>query len=307
MAPRETRKLMGLLRLQRIFSTLQRYERLPLPRLKLYSRLSDRQLQNGLAAMIQHHLVFHLTSLEDGSTYYEANPRAAYYLVRSGKILHLVADRLGDYAAQIVETIMYLGHASIAHLENMPELQTRAPRPTNGVIHHEQNGVLKTEEDEDEPPHTNGNHVSPPKPPLFSTLKKLASHGYLMRVRDAHFQSPSDNYLEAQRIVSARADIKALKGKRNQEAVLQGINNLLEERTDADLSANFQINGLPRGVKRKRHGAAMSNGTNGDHAATEGTPDEFIDEEDEFDDSPMDVSYSVLYSFLESILPETKD
>lgn len=57
--------------------------------------------------MIQHHLVYHFTSVEDGITYYEANPQAAYYLVRSGKILQLIENRLGPYAAQVMEAILY--------------------------------------------------------------------------------------------------------------------------------------------------------------------------------------------------------
>lgn len=248
--------------------------------------------------MIQHHLVFHSTSLEDGFTYYEANPHAAYYLVRTGKILHLVADRLGDYAAQIMETVMYLGHASIAHLESMPELQTRMHRPTSGIAHNGENMAPK-EEDQDQTVHTNGNHISPPRPPLFSTLKKLASHGYLMRVRDAHFQSPSDNYLEAARIMSSRADIKSLKGKKQEEEISGGIKRLIQERTDEDLSENFQVHGLPRGIKRKRHGAITTNGTNGTHMETDGEygKNEWSDDDD-YDDSPMDVS--LLLSIIET-------
>ncbi|KAJ5416351.1 RNA polymerase III Rpc82 C -terminal [Penicillium cf. griseofulvum] len=71
-------------------TVLQRYERLTLPRLKFYARLSDRQLRHGLSAMIQHHLIYHFTSLDDGNTYYEANPQAAYSVVRSGKSFSLL-------------------------------------------------------------------------------------------------------------------------------------------------------------------------------------------------------------------------
>ncbi|KAJ5934632.1 RNA polymerase III Rpc82 C -terminal [Penicillium verhagenii] len=280
----------------RIFSTLQRYERLSLPRLKFYSRLTDRQLRHGLTAMIQHHLIYYFTSLEDNNTYYESNPDAAYYLVRSGKILHLVEDRLGPYAARVMEAILFLGHASVSHLETLPELQSLTPIHQNGIA----NGNEEKQEDdmefENTSGETNGDHVPEHKPaPFHATLKALASHGYLMRVRDAHFQSPSDNILEAQRTVSARADIKALKGKRQQETIALEIQNLVHNRTHADLSEGLMVNGLPRGIKRKfrrnalnsANGERLENGGN-EHQTANEQDDHWSENEDEFDNTPMD-------------------
>jgi DNA-directed RNA polymerase III subunit RPC3 len=295
---------------QRIFTTLQRYERLPLPRLKFYSRLTERQLHHGLAAMIQHHLVFHFTSLEDGNTYYAANPQAAYYLIRSGKIIHLVESRLGEYAARVMETILYLGHVPIKHLETLPDLRYLAPPAAA-------NGVVKEEEpeEEQEPQEldmeageetngANGDHVEEAlqKPaPLHSTLKALASHGYIIRVKDAHFQSPEDNYIEAHKAASNRSDIKMLKGKRLTEELLQKTEEILRERTDGDLSEGLMVNGLPRGVKRKTaNGTSESaskwhqtdhngtNGTNGNHADDDEEND-WSEDEDGFDNIPMEV------------------
>jgi DNA-directed RNA polymerase III subunit RPC3 len=295
---------------QRIFTTLQRYERLPLPRLKFYSRLTERQLHHGLAAMIQHHLVFHFTSLEDGNTYYAANPQAAYYLIRSGKIIHLVESRLGEYAARVMETILYLGHVPIKHLETLPDLRYLAPPAAA-------NGVVKEEEpeEEQEPQEldmeageetngANGDHAEEAlqKPaPLHSTLKALASHGYIIRVKDAHFQSPEDNYIEAHKAASNRSDIKMLKGKRLTEELLQKTEEILRERTDGDLSEGLMVNGLPRGVKRKvANGTSESaskwhqtdhngtNGTNGNHADDDEEND-WSEDEDGFDNIPMEV------------------
>ncbi|KAJ5655645.1 RNA polymerase III Rpc82 C -terminal [Penicillium longicatenatum] len=280
----------------RIFSTLQRYERLSLPRLKFYSRLTDRQLRHGLTAMIQHHLVYYFTSLEDNHTYYESNPHAAYYLVRSGKILNLVEDRLGEYAARVMEAILFLGHASVSHLETLPELQTLTPVVPNGIT----NGNEESQEDdmevEDQTGETNGGHTSERQPaPFHATIKALASHGYLMRVRDAHFQSPSDNLLEAQRTVSSRSDIKALKGKRQQETLALEIQELIHNRTHADLSQELMVHGLPRGIKRKfRHNASSStdeqrweNGAN-EHQMTNEEENHWSEDEDGFDNTPMD-------------------
>lgn len=286
---------------QRIFSTLQRYERLSLPRLKLHSRLTDRQLRHSLTAMIHHHLVYNFTSLEDGNTYYEANPQAAYYLVRSGKILRLVEDRLGEYAATVMETIMFLGHASVKHLESLPELQTSQPTVPNGVSQNDKQPQENGTEGEAMTDEPHGHDAPEEKPaPFHSTLRALASHGYLMRVRDAQFQSPSDNLLEAQRNAAAQSDIKALKGKRQEEAILAKSQELVNERTHSDLTEGLLVGGLPRGIKRKfDHGSlglpngqpAEHNGTNGDHAMGEDEEEnEWSEDEDGFDNVPMEVS-----------------
>lgn len=251
--------------------------------------------------MIQHNLVYHFTSLEDGNTYYEANPQAAYYLVRSGKILHLIEDRLGEYAARVLEAILFLGHASVKQLKSLPELQFRKPVVPNGVQHDDEGRPENEMEVEGEAEEANGGHVLEDKPaPFHSTLKTLASHGYISRVREAHFQSPADNWLEAQRIVSARSDIKSLKGKKQQEAILLKTQELVEERTNSDLTQGLMFNGLPRGVKRKFGNDTSGspnkaprwgqNGLNSDHAEEEEEEHEWSEDEDGFDNIPMEVS-----------------
>lgn len=256
--------------------------------------------------MIQHHLIYHFTSLEDNNTYYEANPPAAYYLVRSGKILHLVKDRLGEYAARVMETILFLGHASVTHLETLPELRYLKPTAPNGITNgHDETALQDSEVDmNDQPVETNGDYAQEEqqdaKPaPLHSTLKALASHGYLKSVRDAHFQSPSDRILEAQRAVSTRPDIKALKGKRQQEAIENATENLLADRTNADLAEGLMIDNIPRGIKRKfGHGSyapkveSLSvNGVNGNgvHEVKNEAQNDWPQDENDFDEDPMEV------------------
>ncbi|KAJ5794486.1 hypothetical protein N7457_001085 [Penicillium paradoxum] len=291
----------------RIFSVLHRYERLTLPRLRFYARLTDRQLHHGLSAMIQHHLIYHFTSLDDGNTYYEANPQAAYSLVRSGKILQLVEARLGKYAAQVLEAIMALGHTSIAHLETLPELQSIKEHIPNGTDHdeikHEQNG-----DTQDETGVSNGDHVLDEKPArLHPTLKGLASHGYIHRVREAHFQSPNDNWLDASRIISSRPDVKQMKGKQQAAEIEEKAKDMVKERTEGDLSRGLMYNGVPQGVKRKRdHSNADSNpqtmsgtnGVNGDHADDEEEEEnDWSEDEDGLDSIPMDSNLIVRVNY----------
>lgn len=256
--------------------------------------------------MIQHHLVFHFTSLEDGNTYYDANPRAAYYLVRSGKYLKLVEDRLGEYAARIVEALLFLGHTSVRQLESLPELRSRKPPASNGFMQND--AVTQGDQMEQERARglTNGDQSVEDKPaPFHSTLKALASHGYIFRVREGQFQSPSDNWLETQRIVSAHPDIKTLKGKKQEEAIFLKTQELVEEKTAGDLTQGLLVNGLPRKVKRKLgnnpHSAQTPNGVNGvngHHANEEEADDyeenEWSEDENGFDNIPMEVGYKTL-------------
>jgi DNA-directed RNA polymerase III subunit RPC3 len=250
--------------------------------------------------MIQHHLIYHFTSLDDGNTYYEANPQAAYSLVRSGKILHLVETRLGEYAAQVLETIMTLGHTSIAHLETLPELRPKTQRISNGANHPEveAEGNGENQEASDAP---NGDHAVSDKPArLHPTLKSLASHGYIHRVREAHFQSPNDNWLDASRIIASRADVKQMKGKQQAAEIEEKAKELVKQRTEGDLSRGLMYNGLPQGVKRKRDHAnggsnqQVANGTNGVNGSHAEDDDEeendWSEDEDGLSSIPMDVS-----------------
>lgn len=256
--------------------------------------------------MIQQHLVYHYTSYDDGVTYYEANQQSAYYLIRSGKILEFIEDRLGKYAATVMSAILYLGHAQIGHLETLPELKPEYPQ-MNGVKqegdHDEENGKY-----EDQPNGVNGEHMSSePTNLLHPTLKTLAAHGYIVRVRESHFQSYTDTILDAERVVKSRPDIKSMKGKKLEEAVIEKTLTLIRERTDGDLSHGLKFNGVPRGAKRGR-GAAQSNESNKrartDYAAVdedgEGEEEnEWSDDEMGNDTVPMEVCplYVWLYLF----------
>ncbi|EAL85885.1 DNA directed RNA polymerase III subunit Rpc82, putative [Aspergillus fumigatus Af293] len=285
----------------RIFATLSRYDRLNLPRLKAYSELPNRQLLPALAAMIQQHLVYHYTSYDDGVTYYEANMQSAYYLVRSGKILEFVEERLGKYAATVLSTIMYLGHAQVSYLETLPELTSEAVK-ANGVP--EEHG--EHEEDEEQSNGLNGEHSNEQPELLHPTLKALAAHGYIIRVREAQFQSHADNILDAERAIRSKPEMKALKGKRLEEAVIEGTLGLLKERTDGDLTRGLIVHGVPRGAKRK-HSSRRADEPNKkcrtDFASVdendehdEEEENEWSDDEMGYDTTPMEVSARELYA-----------
>ncbi|KAE8335570.1 DNA-directed RNA polymerase III subunit rpc3 [Aspergillus arachidicola] len=303
----------------RIFSTLNRYDRLSFSRLKFYSHLSNAQLRHGLAAMIQQHLVYHYTSYDDGITYYEPNMQSAYYLVRSGKILEFIEHRLGKYAATVMSTIMFLGHAQVGYLETLPAL-----RPSNSDVnraseerdriheteeYHGEEARQETEEQretEGRPNGLNSDHTSIEHPALLHpTLKALAGHGYILRVRDAQFQSYADNALDAERTIKSRPDIKALKGKKLDEAVTEGTLELLKERLDGDLTRGLMFNGVPRGAKR-RHTTGATGASNKkarvDYAAVDededgGEENEWSDDDFGEDTIPMESGITVRVNY----------
>ncbi|OJJ08077.1 hypothetical protein ASPVEDRAFT_47279 [Aspergillus versicolor CBS 583.65] len=172
--------------------------------------------------------------------------QSAYYLTRSGKILELVEDRLGKYAATVMSTIMYLGHAQVSHLETLPELRPDAGK-TNGVNVEQENPA----EEETEVNGVNGEHSSEQPALLHPTLKALAGHGYIVRVREAHFQSHADSILAIERQIRAGDSVQSLKGKKLEEYVLEKTAEMLREKLDGDLTRGLVVNGVPRGVKRK--------------------------------------------------------
>ncbi|KAI9367266.1 DNA-directed RNA polymerase III subunit rpc3 [Aspergillus egyptiacus] len=278
----------------RIFSTLHRYERLTLQRLVGFTRLSEARLRAALVAMIQHHLVYHYTPLEEGVTYYSANMQAAYNLARSGKILEFVEDRLGRYAAIVMSAIMYLGHAQVSHLETLPELrpeaaQTNAAQGEGEGVQADGNGADGMD----------GEHAQEQSAQLHPTLKALAGHGYIARVREGHFQSFADNVLDIERVIRAGETVQSMKGKKLEEYVLEKTADMLKERVDGDLTRGLMVNGVPRGVKRKH-----VNGTSEDFGNKQGRFDyddvgEEEEEENEWfdDDIPMESHLTVRVNY----------
>ncbi|KAL4903525.1 hypothetical protein BDW74DRAFT_156554 [Aspergillus multicolor] len=277
----------------RIFSTLHRYERLTLPRLLGLTRLSENRLRAALIAMIQHHLVYFYTAIEEGGvTYYSANMQAAYYLVRSGKVLELVENRLGKYAATVLSTIMYLGHAQVSHLETLPDLRPEAPN-TNGAHDDE----VELSEEENGANGTNGEHALDQSALLHPTLKALAGHGYIVRVREAHFQSNADNILNIERQIRLGDSAQSMKGKKLEEYVLEKTADMLKEKLDGDLTRGHLVNGVPRGVKRSR---ASGGSTDADNQRERfDLEDVDGEEEDEWadDEVPMDSSLTVRVNY----------
>ncbi|PGH06018.1 DNA-directed RNA polymerase III subunit rpc3 [Blastomyces parvus] len=306
-----------------IFSYLLYHGRQPLPRIVQNTRLSPRQVRHGLAVLIQQHLIYHYTSLDDGITYYEASWRTAYNLVRSGRILQFVEEKLGRYAGKVLSTILYLGHARVSYLETLPELRPQVTsKSRKGAAADGLNGVRHDEEEEEKDVGAdlsgneedaaggalengvNGDHDEPTASQLHPTLRSLAAYGYIMRVRDAHFQSPADLVDDAERAVGARSDVRGLKGKKLQEAIDAGVETYIKERTDGTIPQGPLGNGLPRGIKR-RAGQSITTSSNKRVKLEHGSEGEEDADDDDFygddyvddDTAPMDPNLVVRVNY----------
>ncbi|KAL1958358.1 hypothetical protein VTO42DRAFT_4675 [Malbranchea cinnamomea] len=309
-----------------IWSYLLHHGRQPLPRIAHSTHLTPRQVRYGLAVLIQQHLVFHFTSLDDGITYYEADWRNAYALVRSGKIIQLVEERLGPYAAKVVSAILYLGHVRISDLEKMHDLigpitkdsgQLSETNGINGVHTDEGNaadeGADDAEYEEEQAEQeardgfarTNGHHETAGSivSQLHSTLRQLASYGYIMRVRDHHFHSPADNYQSAVRQAKASSSVQGLRGSKLDNALKEVAETLVKEWTDGTISGILP-NSAPRGIKRRVGSSESSEPARkrvkleNDLAHYEDEDEDHVSDDDYVDDvAPMDPSLVIRVNY----------
>ncbi|KAG5295971.1 RNA polymerase III subunit Rpc82 [Histoplasma capsulatum G186AR] len=289
-----------------IFSYLLYHGRQPLPRIVQNTRLSPRQVRHGLAVLIQQRLIYHYTSLDDGIAYYEASWMTAYNLVRSGRILQLVEEKLGKYVAKVLSTILYHGHVRISYLETLPELRPQVSNKAgklaaaNGL-----NGIHNDEEEEEDAHVTDqgeqeeyasggpensvdSDYGKRSASQLHPALRSLAAYGYIMRVRDAHFQSPADLVEDAERAVSSRSDVRGLKGKKFQEAIDAGVETYIKEKTDGTIPQGPLAGALSRGIKRRAGQSATNSSSK--RVKLEHLPegDEDADDDDFYGDDYVD-------------------
>lgn len=328
---------------QIIYSSLINHGRQPLIRIMRDTGLNRRQVMYGLAVLIQQHLIYHFTSVDDGLTYYEANWKSTYYFARCGKIIQVTKERFGGYAATVMDTILRLGHTTVAQLETLPELRVKkkqaVPRakldvgdgnddnkdsnndedealfmdeqpagagadagdggeqlPTAGEngdimdVDMDGGGEGEGEEDDDE---------EESAAQLHTTLSLLASHACIMRVRPAHFQSPGDLRDEVENALRSRSDIRALKGKRQDDAIAQGIELMTKERLDGRIAAPVPQPVIPvSGLKRKADDDDDNGDIDGPRKRTKlqdgmAAADEGVEDEDEDDDADEGVGLDV--------------
>ena len=210
--------------------------------------MSDRLVRHGLSVLVHHQLVFWYT-LDNRLTTYEANPETAYLLVRSGKFVRIVEDRLGSFASDIISNLLFLGHAQVGDLVQAygavsGSSITKSPGSCDTSCKPLANGST---------PMANGvGHDDTIVNSIYSTLRELLSLGLVSEVNQSHFRSDADNRIEAEKVVPPIEHYKA-KSKRDNEAQWEAsVNRKLKEWKHGEDDEILEIDGVMKGRKRQR-------------------------------------------------------
>jgi DNA-directed RNA polymerase III subunit RPC3 len=186
--------------------------RLPIPLLVQHTRLNPKHLRHGLAVLVQQNLVYHYVELDSRTTYYEANPGAAYALARAGKILTIVKSRYGATAEDVVQNLLLLGHTKVEDLQ--VAYSSKGPASAHATT----NGAT-----------TNGTHAdaNPTHGQLNYTLCLLLENGIIEPVTEAMFRSPADTYNLIEKDI-IKGIVGGVKGARAKEEVKGRIRDQLK-------------------------------------------------------------------------------
>ena len=237
-----------------------------------HTHLTKRQLKHGLSILIQQHLVYFTESSK--TTFYEANKEAAYGLIRSGKILEVVASRHGNIARDLVHNLFLMGHAKISDLldayEGGNHHATGDLDASNGTAVNGVNGD------------TNGH--TPTAARLRSTLITLLLAGLIMPVHKEMFRSSEDirNEIESRLLKEGGEYQGGAKGPKQKIALKSHVQNELEE------LRSERPSWIPEGNKRALDHTV--NGVNG-HAKRRRISDGGNrDDEENYDDEDEEVS-----------------
>ncbi|KAI6378070.1 hypothetical protein MCOR25_002316 [Pyricularia grisea] len=243
----------------RIFSTLLTRGRSTLPQLVHYTSLTSRQLRHGLAVLIQHNLLYY--SSGSGPTAYEANPAAAYNLIRMGKVADLVGTLHGEAAKDVIQSIMVLGNTRIGDLRDAYGVRIgkhqAAQQVTNGDATFNMNGG-----GEDPFAHDHDEEASKSKikdmPPvssldhLNSILCRLVEDELLVQVNSKMFQSFEDVHGEVQADIERKEFPQGVKGTREKERYQRLISERLRELREEGKKLKRKLEDNPTSTKRRK-------------------------------------------------------
>lgn len=242
-----------------MFSILLRNGRLQLSLLIHHTGLSSRQIKHSLAALIQQHLVYHYRPPDGDATYYEADWKNAYALVRPGKIINLVEERYGKVASGVVSNLLLLGHARVDDLAaayNLDIGRVDWPSDEGGPYANHRglpNGVRKAKAN------STAKASVLTLESLHTTIHNLLQAGILRQVHPTHFRSAADNRNEAERVVQRYAEFAGgPKGTKQKAAFEAAVQKQLQTWQLGDSSGTDSIGGVSASRKRRMGSFAPS-------------------------------------------------
>ena len=238
-------------------------------------QLPGRQLKNGLAVLIQQHLVLHYTSSDDLVTFYEADWESAFCLVRAGKVIKLAEDRFGPAAAEVTSSVLLQGHAAVGDLARAYSKMLRGRR---GATNTHGKGMENGHETDVTGEPSQGPDRSTTLAQLDTVMTNLLNVGYVQRVRAEHFRPPTDNHNEAERMHKARSAASEGTAAKAKAELQRKIREQLRRWRDGDDVPGSHGSKRPRDAeasespaKKIKTGSVQSNGLNGDDALENGT------------------------------------
>jgi DNA-directed RNA polymerase III subunit RPC3 len=229
---------------------LATYGRLEATQLAQKCRLPLRQIRHGLSVLVQAQLVYHHTS-SDHRTSYEANLRAAYDLIRSGKIIHLAKRNLGEDAALVVAHILLAGQVTVKDLHRFWKQSHGDSKSQNGEGNQGHRKAHSDVTESEEAPAPLHGRSQKGRNDLSNVLKRLVQNGFVLRIRRAHFYTPADNYFDAQSHLLSLEDGTAAKGRKCQDEPINSIMEEMASRNEASISLGDAIDGISTGSKRQ--------------------------------------------------------
>jgi DNA-directed RNA polymerase III subunit RPC3 len=180
--------------------------------------------------LVQAGLLYHHTTSE-GRTFYEANPRNAYYLIRSGRFIDIVDKRYGKAAAVVVVQLLLLGFASIGQLKKSSQKHDGSARTTADAP---QSDGAKSTSFQHVPAHTCFELE------LDNALKTLINQGLVCRLRHAYLQTEADNRQIAEGKVYSIQALSAVKGTKAKEEIAAKIEEIMDKQAGAHIDlVNF--------------------------------------------------------------------
>lgn len=228
-------------------------------------------MRHGLVVLIQQNLLYHNTERESGITYYEANEDAAYFLLRSGRILEIVQERYGADARAVVQNLLLLGHTRIADLAEAYESETKLPNGhNNGANGNEMNGIEMNGGHDGANGHVDGKKKSVN---LDGILARLLDDGFVEPLVESMFRSPTDAYNEAEKAELRRAefgDVKAAKSADAKRNIAKTLEKAREDRSwRSGTMKRYMTGGHMNGGDKRRKLANGKSSTNGSGAFDE--------------------------------------
>ena len=203
-------------------------------------------VKHGLSVLIQQLLVLWYTADKNVTTY-EANPEFAYMLVRSGKYMKIVEERMSKLAGQVVFNLLTLGHTRVE--EYVQQYTTPNGRSsTNKSISTGKSNKSQLNTSDLTEDHNAGGPATPDS--IREILYDLFQRGFVSKVNISHFRSDQDNRIEAEKVVPPVEYYKA-KSKRENEAQWEAsvAKKLAEWKNDTG-DGTSEINGIDKGSKR---------------------------------------------------------